>query len=98
MAEGGVPDALPAVAAGVRRYPDRVGSSLGRSVVLQAAVSPKISCHDSAIDRITKGWCHESACCAPVAGELSGWSEAWLLVCHGAGVYRSGMEAVCAEA
>ena len=94
-AEGDVPDALRAVAAGVRLEPLRYLHGGG---VRQAKVSPKVSCQDSAIERITKDLCHESACCAPGAGELSNRSEAWLLLRHGGGVYRSGTEAMCAEA
>jgi len=60
--------------------------------------SPEVSCHTAGVERITESGCHGSACCAPGAGELSGCSEAWLLVAHGVGRDRSGTEAACAEA
>jgi hypothetical protein len=61
-------------------------------------VSPEVSCHRAGVERITEVWCHGSACYAPGDGELSGCSEAWLLVGHGGGRDGSGTEAACAEA
>jgi len=60
--------------------------------------SPEVSCHTAGIERIIEAGCHGSACCAPGAGELSGWSEALLPVGHGVGRDGSGTEAACAEA